>query len=138
MRDYASPEAIEAEAHELIARGHTMLAEAARLRATQAKATSPAPAPTPGTAPLVDKRGCAYALGVSPATIDRLVRDGRIPYRIVGDSRRFDLAAVIAALEEHKVATKTNTVATPPWPPDEPIPGVRLLSRRKPTPGRKG
>lgn len=55
-----------------------------------------------GHAPLVDKRELARALAVSVATVDRLCRadsDAPIPFVIVGDSRRFDLAAVRAALE---------------------------------------
>lgn len=87
----------------------------------QAVCASLLPAPTL-SAPLVDKRACALALGVSPATIDRLVAAGRAPFVRVGDHRRFDVSAVRAALE--------TTVAVAPSPAKSlRVPGVRLLSR---------
>ncbi len=48
--------------------------------------------------PLLDKRALAHALGVSTATVDRLCRQGRMPFVIVGEVRRFDLEVVRAAL----------------------------------------
>lgn len=69
------------------------------------------------TARLLCKSELAAALGVSIATIDR---DQAIPFVIVGDSRRYDLAAVLAALAE-----KSTPVKAPAAPPA----GVRLLSR---------
>jgi len=130
--DAGSPDAIEAEAHDLIARGHTKLAEAARLRASLTKSADATP-PTAPSMQLVDKRSCAHALGVSVATLDRLVRERRIPFRVVGDCKRFVLADVLAAFEEHKATAK---VTAPPHVAslEEPIPGVRLLSRRPRTP----
>lgn len=37
----------------------------------------------------LDRRACAQRLGISLATLDRLCRDGTIPFVVVGDSRRF-------------------------------------------------
>ena len=71
---------------------------AAREGATQALASPGGDAGTT-TAPLVDKRTLAHALGVSTASVDRLCREGRIPFVLVGEVRRFDLDAVRAALE---------------------------------------
>jgi excisionase family DNA binding protein len=122
-----SPDALDAEAHELLARGHTMLAQAARLRAAQAR--KPETPPTPRTSTLVDTRDCAHGLGVSTATINRLVNAGRIPFLIVGESRRFEMSAVLAALEQH--GATENLVARATNKNREVIPGVRLLSRRK-------
>jgi excisionase family DNA binding protein len=75
-------------------------------------------------AALVDKRTAAHSLGVSSATLDRLVAAGRIPFVKVGDHRRFDCAKVREALE--------TTPATPSTPAQrERIPGIRLLSRKQ-------
>src|ERR1700733_9757691 len=56
--------------------------------------------PTPRAAPdldatpgWVDKRTASRALGISVATIDRLVREGA-PVHLVGSRRRFDLATL--------------------------------------------
>jgi excisionase family DNA binding protein len=118
---------LEADAHDLIARGHAMLAQAARLRASRGV---PSITATPARlTPLVDVRDCAYALGVSPATIHRLVRSGRVPFIVVGESKRFDLAAVREALEHSEVTEKRSVVPTPQA--GATIPGVRLLTRRK-------
>ncbi len=83
-----------------------MIVSATRLRA-DAAATAPVNASAPGPAPLIDRRACAHALGVSPATINRLVRAGRLPCRIVGNSTHFDLAAVIAALRNDDAASSS-------------------------------
>jgi excisionase family DNA binding protein len=87
-------------------------------------ATAPATSPT-----LIDKRGLAHALGVSPATVDRLCRSGRMPFVVVGEVRRFDLLAVRAALTE---GHGSHAASPPPAsaPSQAPIAGVRLLSRR--------
>jgi excisionase family DNA binding protein len=45
-------------------------------------------------AQLVDSTQAAAALGVSLRTFRRAVAADRIPYRMVGRSRRFDLAAL--------------------------------------------
>lgn len=121
---------LDAKAHDLIARGHSMLAQAARLRGTRGGSTETSTPPRP--APLVDVRDCAYALGVSPATIHRLVRSGRVPFVVVGQSKRFDLVAVREALEHSKVTEKRSAAAPMPQARAT-IPGVRLLSRRKGT-----
>jgi excisionase family DNA binding protein len=118
---------LEADAHDLIARGHAMLAQAARLRASRSVPCDTATPVRP--TPLVDVRDCAYALGVSSATIHRLVRSGRVPFVVVGQSKRFDLAAVREALEHSMVTEKQLVVPTPQA--SATIPGVRLLSRRK-------
>lgn len=81
-------------------------------------------------APLLTKQGLATALDCSTATIDRLAREGRVPYRLVGDRRRFDLEEVRAALpftpagraEAKPGLTKTTDPAGPP---------VRWAKRRK-------
>jgi excisionase family DNA binding protein len=125
MNTNDSPDALDAEAHELLARGYTMLAQAARLRAAQPRQTAAPPSTKP---PLVDTRDCAHSLGVSTATVNRMVQAGRIPFITVGESRRFEMGPVLAALEHHgatrnvREATSKNRVV---------LPGVRLLSRRK-------
>jgi excisionase family DNA binding protein len=75
---------------------------------------------------LVDKRSLAQALAVSPATIDRLCRDGRIPFVRVGDVRRFDPLAVRQALGEAKASAPGEPATRSPLVP---LTGVRLLSR---------
>jgi hypothetical protein len=83
--------------------------------------------------PLINKKDLAHALGVSIASVDRLSRDGRIPWVPVGDVRRFDLEAVRQALRAQ--APGPVKADGPPTPSsasacdDAPIPGVRLLSR---------
>ena len=100
---------------------------AAREGAEQALAVRrPAALEPPG--PLLDKRGIAHALGVSLATIDRLCRDGRIPFLRVGDARRFDLVGVRAALEEGDDVARSGASARP-TPKPASLAGVRLLSR---------
>jgi excisionase family DNA binding protein len=90
--------------------------------AVRAELATFAPAST-APAPLADKRSAAHALGISSATLDRLVAAGRVPFVRVGDHRRYDLAQVRAAL--------ATTPAAPTRPaPRERLGGVRLLSRR--------
>src|SRR5580658_5708122 len=86
---------------------------AAREGAEQAIAAKPVTTPTMAGS-LVDKRDLAHALGVSPATIDRLCRAGRIPFIRVGDVRRFDPVAVRAALEQGPgvAASATSAAST--------------------------
>jgi excisionase family DNA binding protein len=105
-----------------------MVRAAAREGAQEALAAQGVTAPATSP-PLIDKRGVAHALGVSPATIDRLCRSGRMPFVVVGEVRRFDLVAVRAALAE----SHGSQAASPPpmsAPTQTPIAGVRLLSRR--------
>ena len=104
-----------------------MVRTAAREGAEQALAAQREAMP-PASGALVDKRELARLLGVSPATINRLCRDDRIPFIRVGDARRFDPAAVRAALEE-----SAGVAATAPAAPSSRqvrVAGVRLLSRR--------
>ncbi len=66
-----------------------------------------------GASPLLSKQELATALGVSPASIDRLCRDGKIPYQLVGEARRFDLEEVRASLpkvEVHQSPAKPGPV----------------------------
>jgi excisionase family DNA binding protein len=72
--------------------------------------------------PLASKSEVASALRVSPASIDRLVRAGRIPFVRVGDVRRFDLESVRAALADERSAAAAKPRA------QGPLSGVRLLS----------
>lgn len=93
-------------------------------------ALQPEPAPphslNVSTSPLVSKQEAARHFNVSTATIDRLCRSGEIPYITIGDSRRFDLVAVRAALETRA----TQPVASPASsPPETSTGGVRRLSR---------
>ena len=60
-----------------------------------------------GLRPLFDERQeyldaeqLAKAIGVSRSTVDRLVRDGKIPSILVGRIRRFDLKSVIEDLQK--------------------------------------
>jgi hypothetical protein len=82
------------------------------------------PSAAPPPAPLLSKSELAHALGVSTAKIDRLIRAKRIPFRWVGDTKRFDLAVVRSALPEEPVAAPAVT------PVQGSLSGVRLLSRR--------
>ncbi|HXX67191.1 MAG TPA: hypothetical protein VEK07_08420 [Polyangiaceae bacterium] len=76
--------------------------------------------------PLLDKRGLAHALGVSTATVDRLCRQQRIPFVLVGEVRRFDLAAVRQALMEQRSSSRPS-VARAERPGASGA--IRLLSR---------
>lgn len=93
------------------------------------------PAAPKAVTPLIDKKTLAHALSVSIASIDRLCRDDRIPYVVVGDVRRFDLEAVREALRASapgpvKVERPAPTApGATPRADEAPIPGVRLLSR---------
>jgi excisionase family DNA binding protein len=77
---------------------------------------------------LLDKRELAHALRVSVAKVDRLSRDGRIPFVIVGDVRRFDLTAVLAALPQQGQPTDERVRPASPAR-KQVLAGVRLLSR---------
>lgn len=56
---------------------------------------------------LLDRAGLARALGVSPPTVDRMRAEGAPELR-VGDSPRFELAAVLGWLRE-RGTRKTGT-----------------------------
>jgi excisionase family DNA binding protein len=75
---------------------------AARIVAPSAVGATPQP-------PLVSKQGLAAALSCSAATIDRLVREQKLPYYQVGDSRRFDVAEVRAALRQLDAVSACGT-----------------------------
>jgi excisionase family DNA binding protein len=75
---------------------------------------------------LLSKRTLAQHLECSTATIDRLCREGKLPYRLVGDSRRFDLDEVRAALEKVKPLVSSAPPSAAKAPPNE----VRWGKRR--------
>jgi excisionase family DNA binding protein len=100
-------------------------ADAMDAQAQMLEAAAPVEVRVAEPAPLLTKQQLAAALGVSTATIDRLCREGTIPFVPVGDSRRFDLASVRQALE-----ARAATNVTPPQLAPEPSPsGVRRLTR---------
>ena len=103
-----------------------LIREAAREGVAQALSTHGAREPANDGDTLLNKRALAHALGVSTATIDRLCRAKRIPFVIVGDARRFDLASVRAAL-----ATTPASPDSKRLPPGESatLHGVKLLTR---------
>jgi excisionase family DNA binding protein len=111
---------LRAQAHAL-----RVQADAIDAQAQMLEANPPVTLAVAEAAPLLSKQQLASALGVSTATVDRLCRDQAIPFLTVGDSRRFDLMSVRAALE-------ARAVEQPPAPP-QPAPaipsGVRRLSR---------
>lgn len=78
-------------------------------------------------APLVCKQELARVLSVSTPTVDRLTRDGVIPFVRVGDSRRYDVAAVRAALEA-RTAAEPKALPASSTPPTL-TGGVRRVSR---------
>jgi excisionase family DNA binding protein len=82
------------------------------------------PSAAPPPRPLLTKSELANALRVSTATVDRRLREKRIPFVPVGDVKRFDLEAVRAALPE--VPASAPAAA----PVQGSLSGVRLLSRR--------
>ncbi len=88
--------------------------------------------PSPAVPALLDKQALAHALDKSTASIDRLVRDGAIPFVRVGDVRRFDLAAVLAALQVVPATTeKPQPARTRSSPPTTGLAGVHLLTRSR-------
>jgi hypothetical protein len=103
---------------------------AAREGTTEALVACQAALPAP-SAPLLDKRALAHALCVSTASIDRLCRQKRIPFVVVGEVRRFDLEAVRAALGETREQGDRATGDRPDLARGSPgAPGaIRLLSR---------
>ena len=110
-----------------------LVRDAAREGAAQALAAVTLPTAPPAD-PLLDKRALAHALGVSTAKVDRLCREGRIPFVRVGEVRRFDLAAVRAALEagDERERDERGKPPADAAPPAGRVAGVRLLSRRSP------
>jgi hypothetical protein len=85
--------------------------------------------PYPTSGAVIDKRGLAHALDVSPSSIDRYAAAGVIPYVTLGPDgpRRFDLTEVRKALAVHASPSPVDVASKPTR---EIIPGVRRLSRR--------
>lgn len=79
-------------------------------------------------AALVDVDGLAAALGVSPAHVRRMKREG-CPVEWYGTSPRFDVAAVREWARGR--GKKSVTPAAAPKVTAEPIPGVQLKTRKK-------
>lgn len=77
-----------------------------------AKLAVPA-APLGPRKPLLSKQDLAVQLGVSVATIDRLCREELIPWLVVGDSKRFDLEEVRAALPRGPSVAKAKEALPP-------------------------
>jgi hypothetical protein len=106
---------------------------AAREGTTEALMLRPDAPSTAPPLPLLDKRALAHALGVSTASIDRLCRQGRIPFVLVGEVRRFDLDTVRVALgARHERVPQAGRRGPDLTRASAPMPGVRLLSRRSP------
>jgi hypothetical protein len=103
-----------------------LIREAAREGVAEALSAQRAREHPTGNDALLDKRALAHALGVSTATVDRLCRARRIPFVIVGDVRRFDLACVRAALATAPAEAEPKRLA----PADAAsLRGVKLLTR---------
>jgi excisionase family DNA binding protein len=101
-------------------------ADAIDAQAQMLEAESPLAPRLAEPAPLLSKQQLAAALGVSTAKVDRLCRDGAIPFLTVGDSRRFDPISVRAALEARAAEQPTPL---PQPAPEAAASGVRRLSR---------
>jgi hypothetical protein len=91
-------------------------------------------APASTSASLIDRQELARQLSVSPATIARLVRKA-MPYHLVGEAKRFDLAECRTWLDRRRSASVAPVAPQPAGAPGTNdatgIGGVRLLSRRK-------
>jgi excisionase family DNA binding protein len=83
--------------------------------------------------PLVSKQGLATALGVSTATVDRMAKDGAIPYVLVGEVRRFDLDEVRAALVARTPKVHPRQPVAAEEVPPSPVDLVRYSKRRRRT-----
>ncbi len=104
------PELLEARSHELRAESELLLAQAKRLRLTL-NAASQAPA-------LVDRKTLCVELGISPATLGRLMRaDKEFPIEYAGTYPRFSIPDVRARLAEKR---KFVTPARRPKAPESP------------------
>ncbi len=103
-----------------------LIREAAREGAAEALGAPRAREPAMVSDTLLDKRALAHALGVSTATVDRLCRARRIPFVIVGDVRRFDLASVRAALIAASANAEPKAAAAPELAG---LRGIKLLTR---------
>jgi hypothetical protein len=86
-----NPDFVEARSHELRAQSEMLLAQAKRLRASQAIALL--------ATGLLDRRRLCDELGISPATLGRLMRSAPdFPVEYPGAFPRFDLVKVRAYL----------------------------------------
>ncbi len=118
---------LRAQADALVIQAEILRAQAAALEAPVALSQ---PDRSAALSRIVNKDEMARELSVSRGQVDRLVRAGKIPCVIVGDVRRFDVAAVRAALEVHVPVPEAAPLAL--LAPADPAPapsGVRLLSR---------
>jgi hypothetical protein len=91
---------IDARAAELAEQIAELRAEVARLAAAAERAPA-----------LLDRKGLARALGVSPATIDRMRADG-MPELRVCDAPRFELARALEWLRERNEAAPSTARST--------------------------
>jgi hypothetical protein len=114
--------ALEQQAEALRVQSETLRAQASALRAVRTSAQSSS-TPTP----LVDKRELARLLRVSPATVDRLDRDGQ-PFVRVGDAKRYSPDDV---LTWHRKRTSSEPAVEPQSEPGGRDSGVRRLSGRR-------
>ncbi len=116
-------EMLNAELGALLRRVIEQVADAAADRAI-ARMRAELEKKPPEREPLLSKSDLAGELRVSPATVDRLVRQG-LPFIQIGGGKRFRHSDALAWLEEHKRAA----AAIPAPPRDDLMKGVRLLSR---------
>ncbi len=103
-----NPDFVEAKSHELRAQSEMLLAQAKRLRATQAIALL--------ATGLLDRRRLCDELGISPATLGRLMRSQPdFPVEYPGAFPRFDLVKVRAYLANRGKPQRGNVtpIASP-------------------------
>jgi len=114
---------LETAAAALETQAEVLRVQAAALRAMRVVSSTPIAA-TAET--LKTRQQAAAAFGVSLATWDRECASGAIPYLVVGDSRRFDLQQVRAALQARTEAPAPRAL---PALDAAPVPsGVRRVS----------
>jgi hypothetical protein len=123
----ANVDLLESEAHKLFARGHELLQRVALLRSVRREGTPCVTNVAATPTPLLTKSELAAHLKKSPASIDRYVRDGLVPYVRVGAERRFDLTAVLSALGTRQ-ATPNSAPSVAAFETEH-TGGVRLLSK---------
>ena len=94
--------------------------------AIEAGAAAIVPLTSSSTDTLRTTHECAAELRISVATLNRMVKAGKVPWVPVGESKRFDMTKVRAAL-----AATTEAKTSPTLAPAQPAPsGVRCLSRK--------
>ena len=121
-----SPALLRAQADALEVQARTLRAQADALEAgvvESARSTSAS------SEPLRTTQQCAADLGISVATLNRMVRAGQVPWLPVGDSKRFDMTAVREALAARAARAKTPPVPASSLPAPS-MSGVRCLSRK--------